>query len=399
MTGMHSDTLIFSIFLIFTGAAIVATLVLFTRQSLLVAYILLGIVLGPWGPWGAKLVAYSTIVRQIGDIGIIFLLFLLGLHLPPQKLIHMFRKTTIVAITSSIIFVAVGYVIGKTFGFSNQESLIIGAAMMFSSTIIGLKLLPTTVLHHRHTGELMISVLLLQDLLAIIVLIFLHGASYGGISWIKFGFIFISLPVLIAMATLFERFILTKLFAKFDRIQEYVFLLSIGWCLSLAELAGVMELSHEIGAFIAGVSIAASPIALYIAESLKPLRDFFLVMFFFSIGTNFNLNYVPQIAIPAILLATIVLLCKPLVFKYLLQWVKEPKQASAEVGIRLGQASEFSLLVAYLASGAAFGKTLIGQNASCLIQAATILTFMVSSYWVVARYPTPVATSDKLRRD
>ena len=392
---MYTD-IVFSIFLIFSGAAIVATLVLFTRQSLLVAYILLGAVLGPWG---FKLVGNAAIVRQIGDVGIIFLLFLLGLHLPPQKLIQMFRKTTIVAVTSSLVFTALGYGVGKAFGFSDQESLIIGAAMMFSSTIIGLKLLPTTILHHRHTGEVMISVLLLQDLLAIVVLIFLQGASSGGISLLKIGFISISLPLLIGIAMLFERYVLVKLFTKFDRIQEYIFLVSIGWCLGLAELAGVFGLSHEIGAFIGGVSIAASPIALYIAESLKPLRDFFLVMFFFSIGANFNLDYLPNIIVPALLLAGLMLVIKPFVFNYLLIWVKEPKPVAMEVGVRLGQASEFSLLLAYLASGASPGKTLMSDNASYLIQAATILTFMVSSYWVVAKYPTPVAMTDKLRRD
>lgn len=392
---MFTD-IVFSIFLIFTGAAVVATFVLYTRQSLLVAYILLGVVLGPWG---LKLVGNSIVVRQIGDVGIIFLLFLLGLHLPPQKLIQMFRKTTIVAVASSAVFILLGYGVGKVFGYSNQESLIIGVAMMFSSTIIGLKLLPTTVLHHRHTGEVMISVLLLQDLLAIIVLIFIHGAGSGGISWLKIGFITISLPLLILVATLFERFILIKLFTRFDRIQEYVFLLSIGWCLGLAELAGAFGLSHEIGAFIGGVAIAASPISLYIAESLKPLRDFFLVMFFFSIGANFNLEYLPNIIIPAALLAGLMLVLKPFVFKYLLIWVNENKSVASEVGVRLGQASEFSLLLVYLASGASPGRTLISDNASYLIQAATILTFMVSSYWVVAKYPTPVALSDRLRRD
>lgn len=392
---MHTD-IVFSIFLIFTGAAVVATLVLFTRQSLLVAYILLGALLGPWG---LKLVGNSAVVKQIGDIGIIFLLFLLGLHLPPQKLIQMFRKTTIVAATSSLIFIAIGYGIGKIFGFTDQESLIIGAAIMFSSTIIGLKLLPTTVLHHRHTGEVMISVLLLQDLLAIIVLICLHGASTGGISWLKLGFIFISLPLLIVGAILFERYILIKLFEKFDRIKEYIFLVSIGWCLGLAELAGVLDLSHETGAFIAGVSIAASPIALYIAESLKPLRDFFLVLFFFTIGASFNLTYIPNIIIPAMILAALILILKPLIFKYLLIGVKENKHVAAEVGARLGQASEFSLLVAYLASEAAVGKSLMGNDASYLIQAATIITFMVSSYWVVAKYPTPIAMTEKLQRD
>src|SRR6185312_4569582 len=153
---MHDNAVVFTIFLIFSGAAILSTVALYTRQSMLVAYMLLGVLLGPWG---FKLVGDPQLVQKTGDIGIIFLLFLLGLHLQPQNLIHMFKKTTIVAALSSLIFAALGYGVGYLYGYTMQESLIIGAAMMFSSTIIGLKLLPTTIMHHQHTGEVMISVL------------------------------------------------------------------------------------------------------------------------------------------------------------------------------------------------------------------------------------------------
>lgn len=390
---MPAETIVFSIFLIFTGAAVLSTLVLYTRQSLLVAYMLVGVLLGPWA---LKLVTDATVISQIGEVGIIFLLFLLGLHLHPQNLLHMLRKVTIVALITSIVFAGMGYGIGILFGFTQLESLIIGAAMMFSSTIIGLKLLPTTILHHQHTGEVMISVLLMQDLIAIVVLLMLNNAGTAGALEIQQVLFTVgALPTLLLVAFLAERYVLVKLLQRFDTIQEYIFLLSIGWCLGFSELSVYMGLSEEIGAFIAGVALASSPIALYIAESLKPLRDFFLVLFFFSIGASFDIGGLDEVLMPALLLAGGMLLVKPYLFKLLLHRAGENKKVSWEVGTRLGQASEFSLLVAYIA----MDSKLISSKASALIQAATILTFIVSSYLVVWRYPTPVATTERMRKD
>ncbi len=390
---MHENAVFYTIFLIFAGAAVFSTLVLYTKQSLLVAYILLGVAIGPWG---LKWISDLTAIQQVGDVGILFLLFLLGLHLQPQNLIHMLKKVTWIALFSSLLFAIIAYLIGRWFGLSNTEAWVLGAAMMFSSTIIGLKLLPTTILHHQHTGELMISVLLMQDIIAIIVLILINGAQQGaGFHWHALLLVGVSLPALIFLAFLAERYVLVKLLARFDRTQEYVFLLSIGWCLGMSMIARKFGLSEDIGAFVAGVALASSPISLFIAESLKPLRDFFLVMFFFSVGATFNLGYAAQVVIPACLLATLMLVVKPLFFYLLFARSGEKKKVSKEVGFRLGQASEFSLLVASIA----LSTKLISDVASNLIQAATILTFIVSSYVVVLKYPTPMSLSDKMRKD
>ncbi|KTC96059.1 cation:proton antiporter [Legionella erythra] len=389
---MHNESVFYTIFLIFAGAAIFSTLVLYTKQSLLVAYILLGAALGPWG---LRLVSDVTVVQQVGDIGIVFLLFLLGLHLQPQNLVHMLRKITWIAIVSSVVFAIIAYLIGRWFGLGETESWVLGAAMMFSSTIIGLKLLPTTILHHQHTGEVMISVLLMQDVIAIIILIMINGAQGNGLALDDFILVLVALPSLTLFAFAVERYILVKLLARFDRTQEYVFLLSIGWCLGLSFLAKQLGLSEDIGAFVAGVALASSPISLFIAESLKPLRDFFLVMFFFSIGATFNFGFGAQVFIPAIILSVLMLVLKPLFFWFLLQRAGEKKTIAKEVGVRLGQASEFSLLVASIA----LSTKLISEVASNLIQATTILTFIVSSYLVVLKYPTPIALSEKMQKD
>lgn len=385
--------LIHIIFLIFTGTAILSTMALFTRQSLLVAYMLLGAILGPWG---LKLVTDSALIQQTGDIGIIFLLFLLGLHLQPQNLWHSLRKMSLITLVSSLLFLAVGFGVSRLFGFTLMESFIIGITMMFSSTIVGLKLLPTTILHHQHTGELVISILLLQDLIAIAVLMVLEGIPNDAFSLKHFGWVIIgAFPLLLLIAYLFEKYVLSKLLMRFDKFHEYIFILSIGWCLCMGELAHLMGLSENIGAFIAGVSLASHPISLYIAESLKPLRDFFLVMFFFTIGAGFNFGYLPDVIWPAITLATLMLILKPLVFGKLLHLSGEPKNIGWEIGVRLGQVSEFSLLVIYLA----LQTNLVNPETTYAVQAATILTFIVSCYWVVMRYPTPLAASDQLRRD
>ena len=390
---MNDGSLVFFLFLIFSGAAVLSTLALMTRQSMLVAYILLGVILGPWG---LKWVGNPEVVQKIGDVGIVFLLFLLGLHLPPQKLIHMLKKVVWVGVISSLVFLLVGYGISLAFGYTQAEALVIGAAMMFSSTIIGIKLLPTTILHHQHTGEVMIGVLLFQDIIAIIVLLLLHSFSVGSLNVVDLSALVIGMPFIIAVAFFFERFVLIKLLARFDRIREYLFLVAIAWCLSLSELANALHLSGEIGAFVAGVTLASSPISLYIAESLRPVRDFFLVLFFFSVGAGFDLTYLPQVILPALLLAATLLVLKPVIYRILLRQVSETNQVSWEVGFRLGQVSEFSLIIAYVAHA---DGHLIGSQAAYLIQATTILTFIVSCYYIVMRYPTPVAVSDRLRRD
>src|SRR3990167_7141461 len=190
----NTQSIAYVMFLIFTGTALLSTVALFTRQSLLVAYIALGAILGPWG---LKLVSDSAIIDQTGEVGIIFLLFLLGLHLQPQNLFHSLRKMSWIAFISSVLFFLLGFIVSYVFNFRVSDCFIIGAATMFSSTIIGLKLLPTTVLHHQHTGELVISVLLLQDLLAILVLLILRAFEGDGLTLKDFLVLLVALPTLL----------------------------------------------------------------------------------------------------------------------------------------------------------------------------------------------------------
>lgn len=389
---METPTITSVIFLIFAGTAVLSTMALFTRQSLLVAYIAIGAVLGPWG---LKLLSNSETIKQTGDVGIIFLLFLLGLDLQPQSLFHSLRKMSLITLISSIAFFLIAFLLGMYFGYGYTECLVLGIAALFSSTIIGIKLLPTTILHHQHTGELVISILLLQDMIAIVVLLGLEVLASRTASLHHLGLVLSSFPILIAVAYVFQHYVLSWLLSRFDTIHEYIFILSIGWCLCMAKLSHYFGLSEEIGAFIAGITVASNPISAYIADSLKPLRDFFLVIFFFSIGASFNFDYFSAVYIQAGILAGFMLLAKPVIFNLLLRYSGEVNSVSWEIGVRLGQMSEFSLLVVYMAL-----KTgLIDETTTYMAEAAVIATFIVSCYWTVLKYPTPLASDAKLRRD
>lgn len=386
---MEQESLLFSFFLIFTGAALISTVALFLRQPLLVAYIVLGVILGPFG---LEYIADASLLTDIAEFGILFLLFLLGLDMQPTKLLGTLKKTFFVTLASTVIFFLLGYSTGFLFDYSSTESLIIGFAMVFSSTIIGIKLLPTTVLHQKHIGELMVGILLLQDFIAIFILAFLDSNNIDQGSALR---VLLAFPVLIIFAYLTTKFLLIKLIARFDHFKEYIFLLAIGWCLGLAALAAEIGLSAEIGAFVAGVSLATSPIALFIAYSLKPLRDFFLILFFFSLGAQLNIGLLSEVIAPALLLAALALSFKPIVFRYLLRRFSERNRLAWDAGLRLGQISEFSLLIAFVATQSG----VIGELASLTIQAAAIVSFLVSSYIVVFFCPTPIAINSKLRRD
>ncbi len=388
---MDMSGITFTFAAIFLGAALLASFALYTRQPIIIAYIALGALLGPYG---GGVITNVQLVNDAGHVGIIFLLFLLGLDMQPRALVNSLRASSLVALLSSISFAAISGGLALLFGFPVSDALVIAGALMFSSTIIGIKLLPTTVLHHRHLGEVLVALLLFQDLMAIILLVVLQSAG-GPEDLSSVIRPLLMLPLLGIGCWALVRYTLIPLISRFDRYHEYIFLLSVGWCLGIAEIALLLGLSAEIGAFMAGVAVATSPIAQYIAVSLKPLRDFFLVIFFFAVGAQFNLATLPAVILPAVVIAAALLTLKPVIYHSLLRGVSESHKLAWNLGFRLGQCSEFALLIGMVA----FQTGVLSETGNTLIQAATILTLLVSSYLVVFNFPTPIAISDDLRRD
>ena len=388
MEGHIFDTF----FLVFCGAAIASTFALVSRQPLFIAYIGVGVLLGPFG---FAVINNVNAVSEMSHIGIIFLLFLLGLDMQPKALFSVLKKATSIALISSFAFASIGFGIAQLFGFNLFESIVFAMASMFSSTIIGIKLLPTTVLHHRHTGEMMVGLLLIQDFIAIFCLLVILCGSGESFEFGPLALALIALPLLSATAYLCVKYVLLMLIQRYDRFQEFIFLISIAWCLGLAAIAEQAYLSAEIGAFIAGISLATSPISQYIALNLKPLRDFFLILFFFALGAQLNIDLLPSVVGVTLLFAFALLALKPLVFYGLLRRHSERKALAWDIGFRLGQISEFSLLITMLAISQGF----VGEKAAVVIQSAAIITFVVSSYIVILNFPNPIAVRESLRRD
>lgn len=385
------DHIILQFVLIFAGAALFATLFLYLKQPIILAYIALGIFVGPKG---LGLINDAQQIDQLAHVGIILLLFLIGLNFQPSKLVGLLGRVGFVTLATCFLFMLISLTAAMLLGYPLLDSLIIGAALMFSSTIVSMKLIPTTQLHHHHIGEVMISVLLIQDVIAIVLIVLVTEGGMDNIT-VSFALLLLKLVGLSVISFAFVRFVITRLFLKFDVIKEHTFVMALGWGLFVAGAAEMLGLSLEMGAFIAGISLATVPIALVIAEDLKPLRDFFLILFFFSIGAEFDLVVSQELIVPGLIITTLLMLAKPAIFYWGFKAIGEKPQYSAQLGVRLGQASEFSLLIAFsaLASG------LIDERSSYLIQLVVVLTFIASTYWVVIAYPTPISYKQGQRKD
>ncbi|HHO59812.1 MAG TPA: cation:proton antiporter, partial [Thiotrichales bacterium] len=383
---MGFENIIAELVLVFAGAALFATAFLYLKQPIILAYIALGMLSGPWG---LGIIREPEHIEQLSHVGVILLLFLLGMNLKPERLYHLFSKTAVVTLLTSMVFLLVTMCVALLSGMGVIESLVIGASLMFSSTIVSLKLIPTTTLHHKHTGEMMTSVLLMQDVIAILIILMMTGGQHDEVLMAVVTLL-LKLVALAVVAYAVVRFVINRLFMKFDTIREYAFLLSLGWGLLGAGVAQYAGLSYEMGAFIAGVAFASSPVAMIIAEDLKPLRDFFLILFFFSIGAQFNFLVSQDVLLTGMYLALTIIILKPFVFKKGFELIGESRKLSTELGIRLGQGSEFSLLLAYSAVTAG----LIDLYTSYLIQMVVIISFVLSTYWVVFRYRTPISSTE-----
>lgn len=380
----------FEIAAIFVGAGFLATLFIYARQPVILAYIATGILLGPRG---LGLIHHAESIEQMARLGVMLLLFIMGLDLQPMRLLKLFRQTAWLTLATSGVFFAVSALFALLAGLSRADSLILGACMMFSSTVIVLKLMPTTTLHQKHAGELMTSVLLFQDILAILLILALSGqGGHGALP--AFAALLGGLLGLSLAAFLGVRFLLVPLMRSYDVISEYMFLLALAWCLFCAQAGHLAGLSHEMGAFIGGLAIGSNRVALVIAQELKAVREFFLILFFFAVGARFGAGMEARLLSAGALFGVGLVFLKSRVFRLALERSGESAKLSAETGDRLAQASEFSLLAAFAAAGAG----VLSGKGETMVQWVALVTFVVSTYRVVSRYPTPIAHDEKLRQ-
>ena len=385
------EGIVLDIIIIIVSTAFMAYLGAVCRQPIIIAYLIAGMLIGPWG---LKFIHDVEVIEGLSHIGITLLLFFAGLVLHPDRLFRLFKKTCIVTIGNCLFCVLLIFFILKITGYSWQAALFAGIALMFASTVLVIRLLPTTTLHHQHMGSFCIAILIAEDILAVLILMFIKGNVLGnnGIQW---PLLIFKVLLLILLLALFEKYILRQMMRHSDRYHEVLYMLTMGWGLGIAALAHFLGLPYEIGAFIGGVILARNPLSFFLSEKLLPLRDFFLMFFFFVLGAKFDFLIAKSVWFPALLIAITILITKPLIFRFLFKIVGESEEFSREAGLRLGQCSEFGLIIAVVSIENSFIKIELAQ----LIQLTIILSIILSSYIVVFFCPTPLGTRKGLQKD
>ena len=345
------------------------------KQPLIIAYIITGILISPFF---ISVIPENETVQTFSQMGIAFLLFMVGLHLNP-KVIKEVGFISVVVGTIQIISTAVlGFFIAMFLNFSIISSLYIAFALTFSSTIIVTKILSDKSDLESLYGKISIGILILQDIVVILLLLFLSYFSKGFNTDLSFNAISYGILILVSLVFL-SIYVLPNITRFVAKNQELLLLFSIGWCFLLSALFFYFFKSMEVGALIAGMSLSLSPYHTEIASKIKPLRDFFLVLFFVLLGMNLPLNSIPLILKPALILSIFVIFFKLFIILASLGVAGYTKRTGFFTGISLGQISEFSFIIASLA----VSLNQISKQTSALITLTGIITIAFSTYAMI----------------
>lgn len=377
MPNLHSGNIFDQIVLLLILATIIGGITLRLRQPLIIAYIIVGILAGPsvFG-W----VSPTGTIQLLAELGLTILLFLVGLRLDLRLVRSSGPVALAVGVGQVILTTAIGFLIAWGLGLTPFAALFVGVSLSFSSTIIAVKLLSdkreTDSLH----GRIAVGILIVQDILVILIMIILTGLGGFGnesIAWHVLRIIVSGVSLLFALWVA-SYVILPRITGAIAKSTELLVLFAIAWAVALAALAQVLGLSREIGAFLAGVSLASLPYRDAIGSRLISLRDFLLLFFFIDLGSRLNVNLIGTEALRAIPLSIFVLIGKPLIMIIIMGYMGYRKRSSFLTGVTLAQVSEFSLILA------ALGLSLkrIGVDTVGLITLVAIITIGISTYLI-----------------
>lgn len=363
--------------LIVAFTTLIAFIVRLLRQPLVVGYIVSGIIVGPY----VLNILHSTeSIELFSKIGISILLFIVGLNLNPETIKETGRISLVVGAGQVILSILSGFFIGQYLGFDEISSIYIAVACALSSTIIVLKVLSDKGDLGKLYGKISIGILLVQDIVATVALLAISVLSDGGSGAIGLGPTLFALIIkgVLAFGVLYllAKYVLPKLSEHMAHTQELLFLFSIAWGLGLASLFYYLGFSIEIGALVAGITLSISTFAYEIASRMKPLRDFFVILFFVLLGSQMIFSNISELILPAIILSIFVLLAKPIFVILLMNMVGFRSRTGFFTGVSISQISEFSLIL--VALGLSVGQ--INSEISSLIALIAIITITVSTY-------------------
>lgn len=355
---------------------IVTGLVRMLKQPAIIGYILTGIIAGPTL---LNIIDSTDTFTAFSQIGVALLMFFVGLNLNP-KVIKDVGKIALVTGLGQVLFTAsIGFVIARALGFSTNASLYISVALAFSSTIIIMKLLSDKKDLETLYGRIAVGFLIVQDFIAIFLLLVISSMSRGeDLAGMAVG------TVLKGLGGIFVLFLityyvfphLTKVIAK---SQEYLLLFSLSWCFVVASLFHYINFSIEAGALLAGVTLSMSPYHLEISSRMKPLRDFFLVVFFIMLGSQMVFSSIFQSLGAILCFSLFVLIGNPLIVMLIMGIMGYTKRNSFLAGLTVAQISEFSLIV--VALGVSVGH--LPQSILSVVTAVGLITFTGSTYMIL----------------
>ena len=367
------------------------------KQPLLIGYIFTGLIAGPLF---LNILSSTKGYETFSHIGIALLLFIVGLHLN-LKLIKEVGIVSLVTGVGQVVFTSiVGFIISYFLGFSIVSSMLIAVCLTFSSTIIIVKLLSDKKDIDTLYGKISMGFLIVQDLIAVIMLMAISAfliPSDG--SSISLMFLKTTITILIALVLTYilAKFVLPKLLKSIAKSTELLFIFVISWCLGVAAFFDYLGFSLEVGALLAGVALASSSYQFEISSKIRPLRDFFIVMFFILLGSQMvppiegieEVGYIEKlgligdafspIILPALVLSLFVLVGNPLIVLILMSILGYSSRTGFLAGLTVAQISEFGLILAMLGVQAGF----LSMQELAMITLVGIITITGSTYMIL----------------
>lgn len=357
---------------------VISFLMRFLKQPLVVGYILTGIIVGPTL---LNLVQDTATIELFSKIGITILLFIVGLHLSPAVIKEVGSVSLITGVGQVLFTSIVGFLIAIALGISTIAAIYVAIALTFSSTIIILKLLSDKGDTQTLYGKIAIGFLLVQDVVATIILIgvaALSGSADAGLVPLVTLLLLKSLGIFIGLYII-TTWILPGVTRYASRSQELLFVFSLAWGLGMAMLFQVLGLSIEIGALIAGVCLSSLPYAEEMSSRLRPLRDFFIILFFVALGAHMTFANIGDIILPVILFSSFVLIGNPIIVVILMNLLGYHKKTGFMAGLTVAQISEFSLILATL--GMQMGH--LSQEVLTMVTLIGLITIAGSTYMIM----------------
>lgn len=371
-----TENLFLNISVLFGITVSIAFVMRLLKQPLVVAYITAGIIAGPL--FLHNLPELQNSFESFSQFGIVLLLFLVGLSLNFEYIRRVGKEVLIAGTSQFLVTAAFGYGLLSWFNFSPLGALFVAVAITFSSTIIVIKLLVEKKDLETSYGQFVVGLLLVQDIIAVLLLIGLNMTSDLG-GWQQTVVLLTGKAVLLGLSV----YILSKKFLPWlmnhvATSSEMLFVFTIAWCFGVASLVYALGFGVEIGAVIAGLSLGSSPYQSEISSRLRPLRDFFIVLFFIVLGSGLRLGDVAHVVGPGLLLSVFVLLFQPFILYFVMRRLGYRRRSSFLAGVTAAQVSEFGFILIF--KGQELG-ILHGQELALLTFIA-LVTIFVSSYLI-----------------